>query len=100
MVMTQIENLDYTLGSTIADFNPKTINNEVTVEQLLTHTSGLGSYLDNITGLYTLAQSDLWKPADILAVLDVDATNPDDDIVFEEADRHITTRIQIMSYWA
>ncbi len=80
LVLTQIANGDYAMNNTVdgllsgnADYSGLSVgqkallNINATVEQLLTHTSGMPNYADNLDAL--IPQCDpaaSWKPADIL----------------------------------
>ncbi len=81
LVLTQIENEDYTLDATVdsllssdtdyadvsEDVKTNSINENATVEQLLEHTSGMPDYASNLTALIPLCNpANTWKPADIL----------------------------------
>jgi len=77
LVLTQIENGLYSLTDTVegllsghadyASFNLTNINHEATVEQLLTHTSGMPNYANNLPFLIDMCNpAASWKPADIL----------------------------------
>jgi D-alanyl-D-alanine carboxypeptidase len=77
LVLTQIADADYVLTDTVDDLlagdtdydNLTTtyINKTATVEQLLTHTSGMPNYADNLDELIPQCNpAAAWKPADIL----------------------------------
>lgn len=81
LVLTQIENGLYSLTDTVADllgdqadyasFDTANINVDATVEQLLTHTSGMPDYATNLTPLLAMCNPDYttWKPADIITTI-------------------------------
>jgi D-alanyl-D-alanine carboxypeptidase len=80
LVLSQIQAGRYTLNNTVAELlgdhadygaiaaagSGLYINTDATVEQLLTHTSGMPDYASNVSGLMTLGAAGSWKPADIL----------------------------------
>lgn len=78
LILSQIEDGLYSLDDTVEDllsdqadydsFNTTNINIDATVEQLLTHTSGMPDYASNLTPLLAMCNPayTTWKPADIL----------------------------------
>jgi len=80
LVLTQIDNGLYSLEDTVAgllannaDYNSLSapqkalLNTNATVQQLLTHTSGMPNYAANLDGLIPMCDPESsWKPADIL----------------------------------
>jgi CubicO group peptidase (beta-lactamase class C family) len=79
LVLTQIENglykLEDTLGSTLSgdlqfqSFNPTIINADVTIQELLTMSSGLGNYNHNVQGKIELIRKSHLRPADLIKLI-------------------------------
>jgi CubicO group peptidase (beta-lactamase class C family) len=79
LVLTQIENGFYSLNDSIgtvllehpdyASFDRSKVNPEVTIRELLSMTSGLADYNENIKGKVGLFSATSWKPADNINLL-------------------------------
>jgi len=96
LILTQIENGLYKLSDTLESmfssdpnfllFDPSKINAEVTIQELLTMSSGLGNYNHNLQGKSELIRNPQLEPADLINLIQTPYSTPG---IFEYNDTNV-----------